>query len=100
MADPRYLGLYPVSGDEKEAQVKKKSIVEENAPFAEAVKEYIKRRGFKQRYVAEQAGYSTQKFCDFLTGRSLIKAQDIKNIVEVLDMDLNEVFKKDKGVKS
>ena len=68
--------------------MKKKSIVEENAPFAEAVKEYIKRRGFKQRYVAEQAG------------RSLIKAQDVKNIAEDLDMDLNEVFKKDKGVKS
>lgn len=53
------------------------TIMEANEPFSSGLKLMIAKRGLKNLYVAEKAGFTAQELSDMLNGRRLIKACDI-----------------------
>lgn len=62
--------------------------------IAQNVKDIIKEKGFKNLYVAEKAGYTKNQFSSMLNGRKLITDVDVMKIAEVLDVSVNELFKR------
>lgn len=72
-------------------------ISEYNAPVAENIARVIEEKGLKQVYVANKAGYTKQMLSDMITGRRLIKANDIIRIAPVLGVDANYLFGIEKG---
>ncbi|MDR1322432.1 MAG: helix-turn-helix domain-containing protein [Gracilibacteraceae bacterium] len=67
-------------------------IPEFNAPVAERVQQIIHDKGMKQLAIAQKAGYSEGAFSAMLTGRRVIKAQDVERICRALDVTPNELF--------
>lgn len=72
-------------------------ISEYNTPVAENIVRAIEEKGLKQVYVANKAGYTKQMLSDMITGRRLIKANDIIRIAPVLGVDANYLFGIEKG---
>lgn len=72
-------------------------ISECNKPAAENIARTIEEKGFKQVYVANKAGYTPQMLNDMITGRRLIKVNDIIRIAPVLGVDANYLFGIKKG---
>lgn len=73
------------------------NISECNNPFAAGMKRLIAKKGLKNIYVAEKAGFTPQELSDMLNGRRLIKACDIPKLalaMEVKESDIYEVGKK------
>ncbi len=70
-------------------------IADYNSPIAENVKKIICKRGLKQLAVAEKAGFTPNAFSAMLTGKKLIKTCDVLQIANALDVDANELFKKE-----
>lgn len=68
-------------------------IAEFNTPAAENISKLIEKKGLKQVYVAEKAGYKAQELNDMLNGRRLIKACDIPRLAFALKVDINELYK-------
>lgn len=60
--------------------------------IANNVKEIIKRKGLKQKAVAERAGYNPSIFNNMLNGRKIITDVDINPIAKALDVDPNTIF--------
>lgn len=71
-------------------------IAEFNTPAAENISKLIEKKGLKQVYVAEKAGYKAQELNDMLNGRRLIKACDIPRLAFALKVDINEIYKTNK----
>ena len=67
-------------------------IAESNAPAADNILKLIEKKGLKQVYVAEKAGYKAQELNDMLNGRRLIKVRDITRLALALDADINEIY--------
>jgi transcriptional regulator with XRE-family HTH domain len=66
--------------------------MEENLIFVKNIKEIIKSSGFKQKAIADRAGYDQKKFSDMLNGRKIITAADIIPIAEALGVQPNDLF--------
>ena len=73
------------------------TIAEANEPLSNELKQIIARKGLKNLYVAENAGYTAQELSDMLTGRRLIKACDIPKIAKALGVEINYLFGIEKG---
>ena len=73
------------------------TIAEANEPLSNELKQIIARKGLKNLYVAENAGYTAQELSDMLNGRRLIKACDIPKIVKALGVEINYLFGIEKG---
>lgn len=58
-------------------------------------KKIIKEKGYKQKAIAEKAGYGVRKFNNMLNGRKIIVADDILPIANALGVEPNELFKHD-----
>lgn len=52
----------------------------------------IRKKGLKQKEIAERAGYSKQQFSDMIQGRKIIKPCDAVAISEALGVSMNELF--------
>ena len=68
------------------------TIAEANEPLSNELKQIIARKGLKNLYVAENAGYTAQELSDMLNGRRLIKACDIPKIAKALGVEINYLF--------
>lgn len=73
------------------------TIAEANEPLSNELKQIIARKGLKNLYVAENAGYTAQELSDMLNGRRLIKACDISKIAKALGVEINYLFGIEKG---
>ena len=73
------------------------TIAEANEPLSNELKQIIARKGLKNLYVAEYAGYTAQELSDMLNGRRLIKACDIPKIAKALGVEINYLFGIEKG---
>ena len=66
-----------------------------NSIVANRVKEIISKKGLKQTFVAEKAGFTPQEFSDMLNGRRLMRAIDIASIINalaVVGVTANDLF--------
>ena len=57
------------------------------------IKLFLKKRGLKQKTLAERAGYTEQKFSRMMTEHSPIMWEDILNIANALDVAPYELLK-------
>ena len=73
------------------------TIAEANEPLSNELKQIIARKGLKNLYVAENAGYTAKELSDMLNGRRLIKACDIPKIAKALGVEINYLFGIEKG---
>lgn len=69
------------------------NIKEMNYPFDVGVLNSIKRKGIKQTYVADKAGYTRQELNDMLNGRRLIKARDVLKLSLALGVTADDIYK-------
>ena len=67
-------------------------IAECNEPVAKNITRVIEENGLKQVFVAKKAGCTPQALSDMLSGRRLIKVNDIARISVALDVDVNFLF--------
>lgn len=68
------------------------TISECNEPVASNIKKTIFLKGYKQRKVAEDAGFSVSDFNAMLNGRKIIKQIHIPFIAKALDVEVNDLF--------
>lgn len=68
------------------------TIAESNDPFARGLREIIAKKGLKNLYVAEKAGFTAQELSDMLNGRRLIKACDIPRLAEALEVKTDDIY--------
>lgn len=73
-------------------------IADYNAPAADNISRLIEKKGLKQVYVAEKAGYKAQELNDMLNGRRLIKVCDVPKIALALDVEINDIYESGKEV--
>lgn len=66
-----------------------------NFIVAPNVKRIIKQKCLKQVAIAEKAGYTPNQFSSMLNGRKVIKDTDVMKLARVLEVDVNELFKKE-----
>lgn len=72
------------------------TIAEANKPVSTRLLAVISKKGLKQVYVAEKAGYTPQELSDMINGRRIIKACDIPKIANALGVKLDDLFKAEK----
>ncbi len=69
------------------------SIDKYNAIVTMNIRKIIQCKGIKQYAVAKKAGYDEKTFSAMLNGRKLIKACDVPNIANALEVTPNDLFK-------
>lgn len=69
------------------------TIAEANEPLACGLRLLIAKKGLKNLYVAEKAGYTAQELSDMLNGRRLIKACDIPKIANALNVKADDIYR-------
>ena len=67
-------------------------VVDYNAMLPQRISRIIDERGFKQRAIAQRAGFSPQQFTDMLNGRRIIKACDVLAVADALGVEVGELF--------
>ena len=70
----------------------KLNISECNEPVATGTRCIIARKGLKNIYVAERAGFTPQELSDMLNGRRLIKACDVPKLANALGVDAGDIY--------
>lgn len=70
-------------------------IITSNSVVSDNIKRIIEQRGLKQSAIAKKAGFSVQEFNAMLNGRRIMRAVEIASIMDVLEVDANELFKKE-----
>lgn len=68
------------------------TIMECNARVPFNIGRIIRKNGLKQKFVAEQAGYTDQQFSYMLNGLKLIKPNDLIAIAGALQVPVGELF--------
>ena len=68
------------------------TIDEANKPLAKGIKVIIAKKGLKNIYVAEKAGFTPQELSDMLNGRRLIKACDIPKLALAMEVKESELY--------
>lgn len=56
------------------------------------VKRIISERGYKQKYIAQIAGYDEASFSNLLNGRKIMTDVDIAAICNALNVEPNDLF--------
>lgn len=74
------------------------TIAEANKPLSKGIQIIIAKKGLKNLYVAQKAGYSQQELSDMLNGRRLIKACDIPRLADALEVDAGDLYAAGKDV--
>lgn len=59
------------------------------------IKRIIREKGFRQKYIAQRAGFSELKFSDILNGRRVLRAEYLLPIASALDVEIGELFERD-----
>ena len=60
--------------------------------IAQNIRNEIKRKGLKQKFVAARAGFDAQAFNGMITGRKIIRAEYIPVIADVLGVTPNDLY--------
>lgn len=68
------------------------TISEANSPLSNGIKVIIAKKGLKNIYVAERAGFTPQELSDMLNGRRLIKACDVPKLAFALEVKEGEIY--------
>ena len=68
------------------------TISEANSPLSNGIKVIIARKGLKNIYVAERAGFTPQELSDMLNGRRLIKACDVPKLAFAMEVKEGEIY--------
>ena len=68
------------------------TISEANAPLSKGIQIIIAKKGFKNLYVAQKAGFTSQELSDMLNGRRLIKACDVPKLATALGVDAGDIY--------
>lgn len=56
------------------------------------IRKLICEKGFLQKFIAEQSGFSQQEFSDLLNGRRVLKAEYIPRIAKALGVTPNDLY--------
>lgn len=56
------------------------------------VKRIIESKGYKQKSIAQKAGYSQKQFSDMMCGRRVIGGYDVLRIANALEVTPNDLF--------
>lgn len=75
------------------------TISEANSPLSNGIKVIIARKGLKNIYVAERAGFTPQELSDMLNGRRLIKACDVPKLAFAMEVKEGEIYSAGKESK-
>lgn len=59
------------------------------------IRQIMAAKGIKQKYVAEQIGFTEQEFSNMMNGRRMLKVDDIKPICKALGVRSGELFEED-----
>ena len=51
------------------------------------IRESIKKRGYKKKFVAEKVGLNERQFCDLFTGRRMMSADEMLRIMDFLEIE-------------
>lgn len=68
------------------------TIKEANEPLSNGMKIIIAKKGLKNIYVAEKAGFTPQELSDMLNGRRLIKACDVPKLAFAMEVKEGEIY--------
>lgn len=68
------------------------TISEANSPLSNGIKVIIAKKGLKNIYVAERAGFTPQELSDMLNGRRLIKACDVTKLALAMEVKEGEIY--------
>jgi plasmid maintenance system antidote protein VapI len=68
------------------------NISEANGAMPQTIRDIISARGLKMSHVARQAGISPVNFSAMLTGRRLIKIDDVVRLAVTLNVSPNVLF--------
>ena len=62
----------------------------------ERIRHIIKEKGFKQKAIAERAGFDEKRFYHMLHGRLIIRAEHLPRIAKALGVSINDLFREKK----
>ena len=68
------------------------TISEANAPLSKGIQIIIAEKGFKNLYIAQKAGFTSQELSDMLNGRRLIKACDVPKLADALGVEAGDIY--------
>lgn len=68
------------------------SILEDNYPVSNKITQFIEKKGMKQVYIAEKAGFTPKELSDMLNGRRLIRVCDIPKLAFALGVTPNDLL--------
>lgn len=68
------------------------TISEANEPLARGIKVIIAKKGLKNIYVAEKAGFTSQELSDMLNGRRLIKVCDVPKLAFAMEVKEGDIY--------
>lgn len=58
------------------------------------IKEIISKKGVKQTFVAERAGFTKQELSNILNGHKLLRIEHLPRIAEALDVEISNLYPK------
>ena len=68
------------------------TISEANRPLSKGIQKIIAKKGLKNLYVAEKAGFTSQELSDMINGRRLIKACDVPRLATALGVVAGDIY--------
>lgn len=68
------------------------TIKEANFPFDVGIAKLIQKKGVKQVYIADKAGYTAQELSDMLNGRKIIKLCDVPRLAGALGVEIDTIY--------
>lgn len=64
-------------------------------PVIRKIRQLIREKGIKQKFVADHIGFTEQEFSNMMNGRRMLKVDDIKPICKALGVRSGELFEED-----
>ena len=61
------------------------------------IRKLIESKGYKQKFIAEKAGFSENEFSQMLCGNKRIRVEHIPQIAKALDAEPNDLFNANKS---
>ena len=68
------------------------TISEANTPLSKGIQKIIVKKGLKNLYVAEKAGFTPQELSDMINGRRLIKACDVPRLATAPGVEAGDIY--------
>jgi transcriptional regulator with XRE-family HTH domain len=60
--------------------------------LSKGIQKIIVKKGLKNLYVAEKAGFTPQELSDMINGRRLIKACDVPRLATALGVEAGDIY--------